>query len=292
MAVGAAEECSEGRTHAVGADATRKVRAFKVPVSAHTDDPLNAAGLPEEGDEHPQRPDLQCVSVDAHLIHAGDWRFYLVTCEYLTTEFAEALRQSEFASAAARASSGSNPEDPTTQPMEGGGGGSVTATKVLHRDLDGTAVLNSAKYPFSEAVTTPIVMARFTRQKNLAVEPFLTVITYVGKTNSATFNQMDQDTVLCEGVSWTRRGKLNKDGTFSIWYPSTASFIFNPLGFTYLEVLDCGFNDIDGKVFRDENDTPYPQPTLLNAQGKKTSSAEYKKFRVYDRADFNNMGFS
>lgn len=300
MAVSPARECSEGRNRGEQPNTNRAIRAFKIEVSAITDDPLTAAGLPDEDDAHPEIAGLTCLSVEAHLIDNNDWRYYIAVAEYLTAEVVEVLREGGVNSAAARALSRSDPRDPATEPVTGGGGASVTTTRILYKDLDGKAVVNSAGQSFAETVTTPVTMARFTRKKVLITEPFDLITTYVNTVNSTAFVGLPADTVLCDSLTYTRMAKKRKGQPWLVRYPAEAHYLYNPAKFNPLEVLNAGFSEKldDGtlRVIRDDEGHAYPNASMLAVgTGKKLAAGadpQFREFRVYKRNDLNEMGFS
>lgn len=300
MAVSPARECSEGRGRGERPDSNRAIRAFKIEVSAITDDPLTASGLPDEDDAHPEIAGLTCLSVEAHLIDNNDWRYYIAVAEYLTAEVVEVLREGGVNSAAARALSRSDPRDPATEPVTGNGGSSVTTTQILYKDLDDKPVVNSAGFAFAETITRPVTMIRFTRKRTLVTEPFDLIANYCNKINSSAFLAFPPDTVLCDSITYTRMAKKRKGQPWLVRYPAEAHFLYNPTRFHPLFVLCAGFSEKldDGttRVIRDEEGHAYPNASMLDRfTGKRLAAGaapQFIDFRVYDRVDLNQMGFS
>jgi hypothetical protein len=140
-------------------------------------------------------------------------------------------------------------------------------TRALTRDVEGTPFVNSSKDWFDPALemedTRPavtIVRNELTFNRSRALE-------YQDAVNSDIYSGAAPRCAKIKRIVGQRHVDLGL-----VYWRVTYDILFRRDSFD-LFVLDQGFRDVDGKLFRDPIDfTPLANPSLLNGRGKKLST--------------------
>ena len=238
---------------------------------------------PNKYDPHPADPDSLCKSIHPRKIEnlANGNAIWELECKY-TNDFGEGggiggsdLRQ--------------NIENPFSRPTIY----STSTVKIevaRFKDLNGVYYLNSAVDPFDPPPVSFVVCPVLTARKNVASLDMSFENYYVNKVNANSFYGVSPGYALIENIS-TEGPHFTENYTF---YTRSFEIHFNPEGWHPQKILDAGpryFNDDMEKVYtQDDSGTESTGLTLLDADGKKTTTPHYLEFRQYLSVAFSGLG--
>jgi hypothetical protein len=280
MAVVSVTEIHQGRGGDIQEKAVRTYRrVFHVLTDSELDGPATvrlAVGIPRPWDSYVTDAELDitafCKRVGAEP-HGETPFLWIVTAEYSSATDTRPEDQEE---------------NPLLRPAEWQWG-FASVSKVITTDKDGGSVTNSAREPFDPPLELPTGRVTLTITRNEAGFDVARANRFNQSVNSVVWYGQPVRTALMNAVSavtQTENGIPYVRVTYEIH--------FDPETFD-LSVLDSGYRDINGKLFRDPVDgSPMGSPTLLNGNGEKLGTGAdpvYLTWRVRDEQDFNELGF-
>lgn len=162
--------------------------------------------------------------------------------------------------------------------------------KITDRDINGTAILNSAQDPFQEPVEIDDSRPVLTVTRNEASFNSALAYQYRDAVNS-TYFYGEAGTVKVSNISSTRQF----DQQIGFYWKTTYAFHFNPMGWDKV-ILDQGFREkVAGKKKNIlVQGVPIQESTLLNGAGAKLNvggNPVFRTFRVYPRLPFTVFNF-
>jgi len=163
--------------------------------------------------------------------------------------------------------------------------------RIIDRDINGTAILNSADDPFQQPIEIDDSRPSLTISRNEANFNASLAFQYRDAVNSTGFFGTGPGMVKVSNISSSRQF----DQQIGFYWKTTYEFHFNPQGWDKI-ILDQGFREkIQG---RKKNilvaGVPIQEPTLLNGFGTQLAvgaQPRFKTFRVYPRLPFSVFNF-
>jgi hypothetical protein len=166
--------------------------------------------------------------------------------------------------------------------------------KILQKDEDGNAIVNSSGDPFSEPATIDDSRSLITTVRNELKSSFDFTLaeTYRDSINAASWNGFDRQTVKCTSIV---TGQEQYDSKAQVWYYEV-TYVFEVNRNTWLsKPLDQGYTDyslITGKrlTIHTTNGQPPNEPSLLDGDGHRLATGHdpvFLEFKVYPELDFS-----
>jgi hypothetical protein len=172
--------------------------------------------------------------------------------------------------------------------------GSERFQRALLRDINGTDILNSAGDPFESGVMKDDFRPTFTITKNVATFDIPTWRDATNAINSSTFLGFDAETVRLVNYTGQEQYENGQDFFTAVGTFHVAS---DYEGDWNAHVLDCGYNEKVGGEFHpieyQGGHLPGVTPRLNGAGVALTpgDASHYLTFYLYNRYDFNSLGF-
>ncbi len=273
MGIVSVKEINGQRSSSITADGRTYSRVFQVLMDDPTDGPLLARSAPgiaindtyvttTESDS-----DSICTSVSSSCVSA-DFLTWEVSAEYSP-----------------------KPDNPLTASADVKWS-FAQFERTTERDINGTAILNSADDPFAEAVVIDDSRPVLSVTKNVSSFSPSLAFYYRDATNSTSFYGAGTEQVKVSNISAT----YVVDDFWGGYWQLSFEFAFDPQKFTK-KILDQGYRYVDPEDGKKKNilvqGQPVNDPHLLDGDGNKLDSGGspvFKTFSVYPKLPFSVFG--